>query len=503
VSEQTIEAPPTQTAAPVRTVPRRRGWFGEQLRRHPWALAGVALVIFSAVFVRWAGTRPGYDPYGWLNWGYQTLHLSLDLGGAPSWKPLPFLFTIPYSLFGHFALWLWMVTSVSISLSGSIFAARIAYRLTGAEGDRRPAVIAAVFAGLAVLGIATYFHMILSVQSDPMIVSIVLAAIDSHLSGHPRWAFALGVLASLGRPESWPFLGAYSIWAWRAIPSMRRMIVFGLLLIPLLWFGVPTITNGRPLLAGDLAEKSPRQLHENKIIGTFHRFTGLTYLPIQLSALAATVWAYFRRNRTVLMLAGGVVSWLVIETAFVLHGWPGVPRYMFEPAGVTTVLAAVAVGWLLKDAAKIGRGVPQWAGIPVVAVIVIAMVPAAIARMRSEHRDIRHERGRATVINQLHAAVSNMGGAAHIRYCGEPVTNVEYVSILAYYAHLNDGQVGHRPKFELTLKHPIVMFTQLPNGWAAMPYHTPASKVAACSNLKSLWIYTARHPGGELAPNHG
>ena len=33
------------------------------------------------------------------------------------------------------------------------------------------------------------------------------------LAGHLVF---LGVLASLGRPEVWPFLGLYAIWAWRA-----------------------------------------------------------------------------------------------------------------------------------------------------------------------------------------------------------------------------------------------------------------------------------------------
>ncbi|MBV8431995.1 MAG: hypothetical protein JO244_12565, partial [Solirubrobacterales bacterium] len=100
-------------------------------REHPgWTAAGV-LVILAGLLVVYARTRPSYDAYGWLVWGYQALHGSLDLGGAPSWKPLPFLFTVPYALFGHYALWLWMVTAVSISLSSSIFAGRIAYRLTG------------------------------------------------------------------------------------------------------------------------------------------------------------------------------------------------------------------------------------------------------------------------------------------------------------------------------------------------------------------------------------
>ena len=44
--------------------------------------------------------EPGYDAYGWLVWGRQTLHWNLDTNGAPSWKPLTFLFALPYAPFG-------------------------------------------------------------------------------------------------------------------------------------------------------------------------------------------------------------------------------------------------------------------------------------------------------------------------------------------------------------------------------------------------------------------
>jgi hypothetical protein len=167
-----------------------------------WIVAG--LVLVSAGVVRWAGTLPSYDAYGWLVWGHQTLHLSLDLGGAPSWKPLPYLFTVPYAFFGQFELILWMVTVVSLALAGSVFAGRIAYRVVAAgdpAGSRWPATLAAVFAAAAVLALQDYAHYVLSVQSDPVIVTLILAAIDCHLCGRQRWAFWLGVLAALGRPR--------------------------------------------------------------------------------------------------------------------------------------------------------------------------------------------------------------------------------------------------------------------------------------------------------------
>jgi hypothetical protein len=502
VSESTLEAPAvpaSDSPEPRPETPRAR--LPALIRRHPWWIVAIALVAFSTALVLWTNTRPGYDPYGWLIWGYQTLHLSLDLGGAPSWKPLPWLFTVPYALFGHTALRLWMITAVTISLSQSIFAARIAYRLTGrsSSGRQWQAIVAAVFAGLAILGIQDYFHYILSVQSDPMIVALCLGAIDCHLSGHRRWAFALGVLASLGRPEVWPFLGIYAVWAWLKVPSMRWFVAAGLALIPILWFGVPTITNDRPFVSGQLALLSPRELHQNKILGTLHRFTALTYLPLQLMALVAIGLAWLRRNWTVLVLAAGAVGWIIVELAFVLHGWPGVPRYLFEPAGVMIVLAGVAVGWLLQEAPLGARvHVPRWAGVAIVAVAAVALVPGAVARLRTEHRDLRHERGRTKAIAWLQADINHIGGYKHVLACGEPVTTVRYVAMLAYFTKQNDGKIGHRPQWELKQKYPIVMFTPLHSGWGTYPWHTAASKVAACRDLNANWIYTRPHPEGVL-----
>ena len=125
-------------------------------------------------------------------WGKLTVHWHLDTNGAPSWKPLPFLFTVPYALFGHLALWLWMVTAVAVSLAGPVFAWRIALVLVDAPRERRWAGhLAGAVAAVALLGIRDYSHFILSAQSDTMIVTLCLAAIDCGLRGHRRWALWL------------------------------------------------------------------------------------------------------------------------------------------------------------------------------------------------------------------------------------------------------------------------------------------------------------------------
>jgi hypothetical protein len=124
-----------------------------------------------------------------------------------------------------------------------------------------------------------------------------------------------------------------------------------------------------------------------------------------------------------------------------------------------------------------------------------------VTRLRTEHRDLRHERERTVEINLLQSTVGRLGGYRHIRYCGEPVTSVGYVSILAWFTKLDIGFVGHRPKYELHQKYPIVMFTPLPHGWGVQTYRTPAAKQASCAGLNALYVRTPSHPQGVLVPH--
>jgi hypothetical protein len=392
-----------------------------------------------------------------------------------------------------------MLTAVSVSLGGAVFGGRIAYRLTDADPRHRwVAWAAAVFAGAGVLGIDAYFHYVLSAQSDSMLVTTCLAAIDCYLGRRYRWAWWLLALAALGRPEVWPFAGLYAIWMWVKFPKARWMLYTGVLINAFLWFGVPTITNGRPNIAGQLALKSPRELHSNKVVGTFQRYAALDYLPLELAALLGMGLAYLRRNWVVLTLGGAVLLWVAVEIAFTLHGFPGVPRYLFEPAALTAVLAGVTFGWLLLDARRYSQALPRWAGIPLAVILAVAMIPDAIHQLRAEHKDVVHERARAVQINRLSATIGALGGANTVLRCGRPVNNVEYVSITAWYMHLDTGYVGHRPQYELRQKYPIVMFTPLSNGWAVQAYRWRPGLASTCAALKSLYVPTARHPQGVL-----
>jgi hypothetical protein len=374
-----------------------------------------------------------------------------------------------------------MITSLAVSLSGAVFAGRIAYRLTAARPERRYAALAAaIFAGVGLLVVSDYWHYMLSAQSDPMIVALCLAAIDCHLHGRPRWAFVLGVLAALGRPEVWLFLGLYSIWAWRAIPSMRWWIIAGIVVLVLLWFGIPALTSRSPFVAGSNALGSGRRLRSDRVFGTIGRFLDLSPTVVELTALLSVALAVVRRDRVTLALAAGACAWVIVEIAFSLHGWPGLGRYMFEPAAVVIAVAGVAVGRLLADPPRISRLAP-WAGVALVVVIVAALIPPAVSRARVERRDLHTQRARTTEIGKLSTVVARLGGPARIKPCGEPLTRLEYQTILAWTLHVNVARVGYKYGPAIASGRPIVLFTPRSHGgWRVQALH---QRLASCRSL--------------------
>jgi hypothetical protein len=470
--------------------------------RWRWIIGTAAILVLALLVVHWAGVRPGYDPYGWLVWGHLTLHGALDTNGAPSWKPLPFLFTVPFALAGKHALTLWMVTAVALSLAGVVFAWRVAFALVDAPPRRRYASYVAGFvAGAALLAIDTYPHSVLSAESDTIIVTLCLAAVDCIICRRYRWAFWMWWLAALGRPEAWAPMGLYVLWAWRHEPTMRRQLAAGLVLIAVLWFGIPALTSKSAFSAASLAENSPRMLHGNKITGTWGRFTGLNAASVKLAALIVVILAALRRDRAVLLLAGGVLLWVVVEMVFALHGWPAVPRYLYEAAGGVCALAGVFAGRVILEAPAVlvwmrgrlgatGRGV-AWLGSPttaglaaviVLAVFAVAAVPAVHQRYSDERADLRGQRARTHEILLLQQVVAHLG-ASKIRACGHPDVGIGFQSILAWDMGTNTGWLYYSRKHEREHPHPIVNLYPHSYGWQVIPGDTTPATRAACQGL--------------------
>jgi hypothetical protein len=514
MSNQTVEAPaPIQlpVAAPRRRVRVRRARTPLGIARSPWIQGAAALLLFSLLLVLWARVRPGYDPYGWLAWGKLSVHLKLDTNGAPSWKPLPFLFTAPFALFGRSQLWLWSVTAVAISLSAPVFGWRIAFRLTGASPERRYAAYAAgLFAALFVLGMQdvvgrlTYVHYVLSAESDTMIAALCLAAIDCHLASRHRWAFWMWWLASLGRPEVWPFAALAAIRLWRAAPAYRRWLIAALLAQLFLWFGIPGLTSKSAFTAGNIAQNSPREIRGNKLTGTISRFHDMQANTVWVAAALTVAVAALRRNSAILLMTAGAALWLVIEIAFSVGGFPSVPRYMFEPGAVVAVLAGVSIGWLILalpplvagavrkvGAGHLPPGFAARAGGWVAGLVVLAIAGSAFGAAHHQYQlerlDLAHERARTVLIDRLSTVVQRLG-SAHILACGQPHIPIAYQSVLAWYMDVKIGELYVSPKHERLHPRPLVdMYPIAGPGWKVFPSHDTAAGAVRCRGLRLVY----------------
>ena len=507
MSDHTLEAPPLQLpdASPRGRARRDENPLLALARRYPWVVGGAAVLLIALVVVLWARVRPGYDPYGWLAWGKLSIHLKLDTNGAPSWKPLPFVFTVPMALFGRYQLWLWMVFSVAVSLTGPVFAWRIAFRLTGADPARRYAAYAAgLFAAASVfliqdpVGHFNYMHYILSVESDTMIVALCLAAVDLHLSGRHRWAFWVWWLGSLGRPEVWPYWVLAGAWLWRYRPDYRRWLYASVVFLVFLWFGIPGITSKSFLTAGDLAQNSPRAIHGNKITGTISRFYHLHATTVWVLAALSVALAAYRRQLAILALTAGAALWVVIEIAFALKGFASVPRYMFEPGAVVSVLAGVFVGRVALELPAILAGVVRriertristrlattlggWATGVVLVAIAGSMFGVAHHQYRLERSDLNAQRQRTFLIGHLSGLTARLG-ASKMLACGQPNIPIGYQSILAWYMDIKVGELYVSfPKLKVS-PHPLVnIYPTAGNGWEAFTSLVSPAKAAACN----------------------
>jgi hypothetical protein len=144
------------------------------------------------------------------------------------------------------------------------------------------------------------------------------------------------------------------------------------------------------------------------------------------------------------------------------------------------VLAAVGVGRLLSEPPQFSSAA-GWAGAILAVVIVASLVPAAVSRGRTEHRDLRVQRHRTHEINRLAGTITRLGGPARFRPCGEPLTRLEYQTTLAWTLRVNVARVGFKYGPAIRSGRPIVLFTpRRHGGWKVQAIH---QRLHSCRRL--------------------
>ena len=358
------------------------------------ALAAASLLLAST---------PSFDPWAWLVWGRDLAHLRLAIGDAPSWKPLPALIDAPLTLFGPAAPALWLVVARAGALLAVVQAARLAARWSGWA--------AGAAAALGLLLTHDYARRAAVGNAEPLMVAAILLAVERHLDGRRGQAFALGVGAALVRPEAWPFLGLYALWAWRERAVPRRAIAAGLAAVPALWFGLPLLATGHAFQASHVALSiSPQpgvarlQHHGWRVVG---EFTGM--LPWWVLAGAALAVVAGPARRRAALVAAAAVVWVAIVAALAQRGYAAPPRYLFAPAAGAALLAGTGLAALARRR--------TWA-IALLAVGVAALSIPDARRLADDRAAVAADGARTEA---LFDAVDGFGGPRAVSRCGPPL----------------------------------------------------------------------------------
>ncbi len=309
-----------------------------------WPIVIGALVV-SAVSLL-APSTITYDPTSWVIWGREIAHWDLVTTGGPSWKPLPVLFTIPFSLFGDSApllLWAW------IARAGALAGMAMGYRLARRMGGP----VAGGVAALAILASEGYAYGAWRGNSEGLMVAFALLAVERHLDGRRTAAFVLAGAAALIRPEIWPLWGAYGLWLlWRRRDAATALLVLGGGgLVLMAWF-LPEYLG-----SGDALRAASRALDPNLDSAAFASFPALEVLRrtlvdapvvVVVGALLAVGFALKRRegahDRVVLVLAAAAGALLLAVAAMTQAGFSGNQRYVVLPLAFVAVLAGA--GWV-------------------------------------------------------------------------------------------------------------------------------------------------------------
>jgi hypothetical protein len=362
---------------------------------------------------------PVYDAWAWLVWGRELAGAGLDLSSGPSWKPLPVGIDAVFALAGDAAPALWLVLVRAGWLLALVLAADLAYRLT-ADRDRVERIAAAAFAALSLLLLVDPFTAWVRQgtggMSEPLLVALVLAAMRAALGERHRLALALGVLAALLRPETWPLLGLYGIWLWRRDRTLRPYLAAAAVAIPALWLLPDLVTAGDPFTGAERAQRADGSSPQT----VWDVVQRAALLPLA-AAWPLAALAVARRALVPRVLAAGALAWIATVALMTVAGFWGLPRFMAPAAAVLGILGGVGLARLLALVrARAGR--PALAIAALVAVLISLAVQ--VPRRGDDVRDAAQASGRiGHSQDRLRALIRAGGGSRALLRCGRVATS--------------------------------------------------------------------------------
>jgi hypothetical protein len=433
-------------------------------------IAVVVCIVLAALSAAILPTVPSYDPWSWIVWGREVSdpHLSFVVSGGPSWKPLPFLFTTVWGLFGQAAPTLWVITARVGGLLGLVAAWRLASRLVGGG---RPGVLAGALAVVGIVLTQDWVYYFLRGTSEVVLIGATLWAVDRLLDGHKTQAFVLGIAASLIRPEWWPFIGLYALWLWFRDPDFktwptRLVILGGLASLPVLWFGPPWAGSGQPFLAATHAAAYNGHLGSDPFRSVIGRGIDLQVLPALIAGVVAVVLGWLRdRDKLLLTMGLSVIAWWVVVVGMTLDGYPGLERFFLPAAALTCVLGGVGITRIAQLAGGAVTGYSGLATAGVAAVLIAACIPLTTTQIAAAGAAFPAASDAVATINQMGQAVTAVGGHDGVFPCRSSFAAVNHgvQTALAWKLHVTLERVG------TSMREPGVDFIGPHNGTDGSP----------------------------------
>lgn len=413
----------------------------------------LACLAISAVTLLFPST-PTYDPWAWLLWGREILHFDLVTEGGPSWKPLPVLFNIPFSLAGAGAepyLWLW------IARAGALLSLALSFRLARRIVGPGPAgVIGGLFAAAFLLTTYQYVRDSMLGNSEALLAALFLWGFERHLDGRRDHALYLGFAAALLRPEVWPFLGLYGIWLWFADPELRLRLVLLALAIPVLWFGPELWGSGEPFRASSRANNpnpGSAAFAEHPGLEVAKRFVERAVIPLQVAgflAVVATVVTFVRSRRegATLWLFGIGASWILLVAFMTERGYAGNQRYLVITTAALCVLGGIGIArifqWLEAGVTRLSgnarTGFAVAAGVFLLGMI--GLSPVINAKVENVGKTMDKLRFEAALWHTLPEAIDKAGGPTRLLSCGNVYSGPFQTQMVAFEMGVHGIDVG-------------------------------------------------------------
>jgi hypothetical protein len=458
-------------------------------------LAIAALVIAALSLL--IPSTPSYDPWAWLVWGREILHINLQTTGGPSWKPLPVLFTTIFSIFGKAEPDLWLVVARAGALMAVAMVFKLSYRLTRQIGSRftedpddldrfsirGPALLAGLIAAIGLTFSGGFISDNALGYSEGLMAAFVLIALERHMEGKPRQAFALGFFAALDRPEIWLFWGPYGLWLFWKDPGARKLVIGLFALIPVLWF-LPEYWGSGHFLRGVSRAQHPRSnspafakcpfctelvdhawptiLLRIKVVAALLVGVAGADLWLRWRSRPAGAVASARDRAEGVACAAGVLglAWFVVIAVMTQVGFSGNNRYLVLGSALVEIAGAVGWGWAAQE---LGNGLRRWSpgggrspgrarsqlsswiGVGVLSaafVLLPSFVGSNLIDIQRTHRALIYQ---AHLRQDVTRIVAKAGGSSKLLACGSVMTEGFQVPMVAWTLGVHTLDVAASP----------------------------------------------------------